>query len=124
MLGEPENKGTNLTVGRNADGRLEAFLIGTDNTIWHNWQTTPGGAATREEWSGWAMLGEPENKGISLFVESNADGRLEVFLIGIANVFHPDRPKPPGGTTDIWHNWQTTPGGGATRKEWFGWNPL
>jgi hypothetical protein len=124
MLGVPENKGISLFVESNANGMLEAFVTGMDNTIWHNWQTTPGGGATRKEWSDWTRLGVPENKVISLFVESNADGRLEVFLIGIANVFHPDRPKPPGGTTDNWHNWQTTPGGGATRKDWSGWNPL
>jgi hypothetical protein len=70
------------------------------------------------------MLGRRDNKGMELFVESNADGRLEVFLIGIANRFIPDHPKPPGGTTDIWHNWQMTPGGGARHTDWSGWNPL
>ena len=110
MLGVPENKGQFLAVGTNADGRLEAYVTGMDNTIWHNWQTTPGGGTSRKEWSGWSMLGVSENKGIGLLVESNANGRLEVFVIGMDNT--------------IWHNWQTTYNGGPSRKEWSGWSML
>jgi hypothetical protein len=29
-------------VSRNADGRLEAFVRGTDGALWHTWQTAPG----------------------------------------------------------------------------------
>jgi hypothetical protein len=39
-------------VHRNADGRLEAFVIGSDHALWHRWQLTPG-----DDWSGWASLG-------------------------------------------------------------------
>ena len=41
-----------LTVGRNADGRLEVFARGADGGIWHKWQTAPNNG-----WSGWASLG-------------------------------------------------------------------
>jgi hypothetical protein len=27
----------------NADGRLEAFIWGTDGALYHRWQTKPGG---------------------------------------------------------------------------------
>lgn len=124
LLGGPNDKGTSLAVEKNTDNRLEVFVIAPDNTIWHNWQTLPGGVPTHEEWSGWKMLGERGNKGTSLAVGINHDGRLEVFITGIANLFSPDGPKPPGGTTDIWHNQKTLSGGGLMHKDWSGWNPL
>jgi hypothetical protein len=40
-------------LARNADGRLEVTLRGTDGKIWHQWQAAPGGA-----WSGWQLLHE------------------------------------------------------------------
>jgi hypothetical protein len=79
------------SVQQNADGRLEAFAVGTDNGLWHIWETTPNGG-----WSGWASLGgvitsEPT-------VGRNADGRLEVFARGTDNA--------------LWHIWQTAPSAG------------
>ena len=41
-----------IAVGRNADGRMEVFVRGTDNALWHKWQTTPNGG-----WSGWVSEG-------------------------------------------------------------------
>ena len=86
-------------VQQNADGRLEAFAVGTDNGLWHIWETTPNGG-----WSGWASLGgvitsEPT-------VGRNADGRLEVFARGTDNA--------------LWHIWQTAPSAGP----WSGWASL
>jgi hypothetical protein len=85
-------------VQQNQDGRLEAFAVGTDNGLWHIWETTPNGG-----WSGWAPLGgvitsEPT-------VARNADGRLEVFARGTDNA--------------LWHIWQTAPSNG-----WSGWSSL
>ena len=85
-------------VQQNADGRLEAFAVGTDNGLWHIWETAPDGG-----WSGWASLGgvitsEPT-------VGRNADGRLEVFARGTDNA--------------LWHIWQTAPNNG-----WSGWASL
>ncbi len=82
----------------NADGRLEVFVPGVDTQLWHQWQTTAGGA-----WSGLfgltgSMTGAPA-------AASNADGRLEVFV--------------RGGDSQLWHQWQTTAGGG-----WSGFFPM
>src|SRR6266404_1083196 len=79
----------------NFDGRLEAFARGTDNSLWHIWQSSPGGG-----WSSWANLGgglagEP-------CAARNADGRLEAFARGTDNA--------------LWHISQNTPGGG-----WSSW---
>ena len=86
---------SDIAAGRNADGRLEVFVRGTDNGLYHIWQTTAGGG-----WSGWAGLGG----GLSgdPAVARNADGRLEVFVAG------------GGGQPN--HIWQVTAGGG-----WSGW---
>jgi hypothetical protein len=40
-------------LARNADGRLEATLRGTDGRIWHQWQVSPGSG-----FSGWQPLHE------------------------------------------------------------------
>ena len=81
-----------LDVARNADGRLEVFGIASDDSIWHTWQTTPGGA-----WNGsWAELYSPANRLRTLSVGRNGDGRLEVF-----GTYSDD---------SIWHTWQTAPG--------------
>jgi acylphosphatase len=82
----------------NADGRLEVFIRGTDNAMWHMWQTVPNGG-----WSGWASLGGGLSSGPQIAV--NADGRLEVFVRGTDNA--------------LWHMWQTVPNGG-----WSGWASL
>lgn len=89
---------TKPTLARNKDGRLEVFARGTDNALWHLWQTAPNNG-----WSGWASMGG----GISsdACVINNADGRLEIFVKGMDNA--------------LWHMWQTAPSNG-----WSGWASL
>lgn len=92
-------------VGRNADGRLEAFArvgLMSTGTIWHIWQTAPNGG-----WSGWDDLGGPPG-GVGahlLAVGQNADGRLEIFTIGTDEA--------------LWHIGQTAPNNG-----WGAWESL
>ncbi|HJT84066.1 MAG TPA: hypothetical protein VJ697_06250 [Nitrososphaeraceae archaeon] len=46
---------SNPAIERNADGRLEISIVGSDRQIYHKWQTTPGSI---NEWVGsWASLG-------------------------------------------------------------------
>ena len=82
------------TFNKNPDGRLEAFVLRNNNSIWHQWQTGP------ESWSGWHSLldgvsGRPT-------VINNADGRLEVFGIttGGAIVHKWQSPGSPTGWSD------------------------
>jgi hypothetical protein len=88
-----------VAIGTNMDGRLEAFARAPNDTLWHNWQTTPNGV-----WSGWAGLEGMTITGDPV-VASNADGRLEVFAVG--------------ADTALWHIWQTAPG-----QNWSGWYSL
>jgi len=96
FLGTPP--GTNSmsypVAGENEDGRLEAFVIGSDNALWHKWQATPGGT-----WGGWYSLGKPPiaNAFFIPFVRKNDDGRLEVFTVGTDGA--------------LWHLWQAAPNG-------------
>ncbi len=134
-----------VAVGRNKDGRLEAFALGTDNALWHTWQVAPNGS-----WSGWASLGGVLGGDPS--VVSNADGRLEVFARGANNaLLHIWQTAPNNGWSTwaslggvitsnpgcgrnldgrvevfargsdgaLWHIWQTAPNSG-----WSGWGAL
>lgn len=64
-----------ISVEENADGRLEVFGPGSDDTVWHRWQLSGGG------WSPWTRFG---GRVTDLDVGRNADGRLEVFGIGMS----------------------------------------
>ena len=87
---------SNITLGRNSDGRLELFAKGTDGAVWHQWQTAPSNG-----WSGWASRGGVITSNIA--VASNADGRMEIFARGTDGA--------------VWHMWQTAPSNG-----WSGWH--
>ena len=86
-----------ITVGSNADGRLELFGIGSNGAVYHDWQVVPNGG-----WSGWYGLGGWASQ---ITVGSNADGRLELFGIGSNGA--------------VYHDWQVVPNGG-----WSGWYGL
>jgi hypothetical protein len=61
-------------VGWNADGRLEVFIWGQDNNIWHIWQTAPNGG-----WSNFASLvGSDDNATHQPAVALDANGCLSV----------------------------------------------
>jgi len=84
----------------NSDGRLEVFGVGTDNALWHIWQTAPHA----DPWSSWSSLGGVVTSDPSVFV--NSDGRLEVFARGTDDA--------------LWHIWQTVPHAGP----WSSWSSL
>jgi hypothetical protein len=88
-------------VARNADGRLELFVVGGNGAVWHRWQTTPNG-----KWSSWKSMGSQAGGFADLGVGRNADGRLEVFAT-LQN------------GTDLWHVWQTAPNG-----NWSSWKSM
>ena len=67
---QPGDQGL-CSVRQNLDGRLEAFGVGTDNGLWHIWQTAPNSG-----WSGWAPLGG---------------------VITSEPAVHPQRRRAPGG---------------------------
>jgi hypothetical protein len=90
-----------IAVGRNQDGRLEAFVVGPDNRVYQSWQITPGG-----NWSNWQQLSGGIAKSVT--VARNQDGRLSVFAIGTDNrAYHISQVAPNSN----WTSWQQLPGG-------------
>ena len=84
-------------VATNTDGRLEVFAVGSDDALWHIWQTAPNNG-----WSNWRSLGGQISE---VRTGRNADGRLEIFAVGSDQA--------------MWHIWQTAPDNG-----WSGWHSL
>jgi hypothetical protein len=80
------------TVAANADGRLEAFLVGADGALYHAAQT----GSAPDAWTPFTSLGGAFAPG-TVGVGRAADGRLTVFARGADNA--------------IWTAGQTTPGG-------------
>ena len=78
-------------VGTNADGRLEVFVHGAGNALWHIWQTSAssiplGQKNTVVGWSPWESMagvgvaGAPVVIAGDPVVSADLDGRLEVFV--------------------------------------------
>jgi predicted Zn-dependent protease len=69
----------------NSDGRLQVFMVGTDNALYYKTQTTAGS----NTWSSsWTSLGVGVKADTSPAVARNSDGRLQVFVIGTNNQLH------------------------------------
>jgi N-acetyl-anhydromuramyl-L-alanine amidase AmpD len=81
----------------NADGRLEVFARGTDNALWRNYQTTPGGT-----WSGWKSLGGQITWEPAAVVSPG--GRVQVFARGTNKALYTIWQNVPGDDTN-WSGW-------------------
>jgi hypothetical protein len=99
-------------LARNANGRLEVFVVRNDRTVWHRWQSDTG------DWLKWESLLQPGEEGTlgPLAVGTNADGRLEVFAPDIHGA--------------IWHRWQRAEddpdlsgGGWKPPRSWYPLSP-
>ncbi|MFA4904166.1 MAG: hypothetical protein WC600_15645 [Desulfobaccales bacterium] len=105
---------SNLAVELNggAINHLEVFAVGTDNAMWHIWQTASfsNGTTSGDSWSDWESLGGNHTSDPS--VVRNLDGRLEVFALGTNyNVYHMWQPAPASGP---WSAWENLPAGPFT----------
>ena len=86
----------------NQNGALDVFALDASGNVWHDTQQSadvPASAASN--WTGWTELaGVTATGGVAVVKNQNAT--LEVFV--------------PASDGDVWHNWQTAPGG-----VWNGW---
>ena len=81
-----------LATGRNSDGRLEVFCMGVNGALYHNVQTAPASASAPDgAWSGWQPLGGAAQQ---LVTGVNADGRLDVFVVGTDNLLYHNLQSP------------------------------
>jgi len=89
-----------LTLGRNADGRLEVFARGANKALLHIAQTSPS-----VSWGAWESLGGQVDL---LAVGSNQDGRLELFASSPhdKSLSHIGQTAPSGN----WGTWESLGG--------------
>jgi hypothetical protein len=139
LFSSATSKAKQVTTALNSDGRLEAFYVGMDNNLYHNYQI----ASSADGWSGQITLG---GSGAANQISAIRDkaGKLEVFYIGTdTKVYRNSQgPNGPGGwngatymnglgkqvvvaangdgrleifyigtDNNIYHNYETSPGG-------------
>ena len=86
-LGGAIRADTSPAVARNNDGRLQVFMIGTDNALYYKTQTAAGSST----WSSaWTSLGGSLRDNSDPKVVPNADGRLDAFAISLTS--SPNQP--------------------------------
>jgi hypothetical protein len=79
---------SSVVTGRNRGGTLDVLSRGTNNAVWHRFQTAANAA---DSWSGWLSLGGIITSDPAM--GANADGRLEVFVRGLDNgLWHRAQP--------------------------------
>ena len=77
-------------IGRNADGRLEVFMLRKDGRCLHFWQENAGG-----DFTGGRDIGAVDWEQIA--IAHNADGRLELFALVRGNIYHLWQTELNGG---------------------------
>jgi hypothetical protein len=92
-------------IAQNADGRLEVFMVGSDQRLHHRWQTSRNSTTGIWDWyRQWDPFGKQQwPLSSNPAVARNADGRLEVFMVGSDGQFY--------------HTWQTSPNNSS---QWSG----
>jgi len=92
----------------NSDGRLQVFVVGTNNAIYYKTQTSAGSSS----WTSvWQSLGGGVKENTSPAVARNSDGRLDDFAVGTNNRLIHRWQNSAGSST--WSAYQTL--GGAVK---------
>jgi len=101
------------TIAYNEDTRIEVFVLGTDDQIWHRAQ--PNYTSPANEWTAWASLLGPAPFRDGPTVIRNAEGRLQVFTRGFDNqVYFISQLKANAGA-DEWSLWECLQGEAYSR---------
>jgi len=99
---------TDLAVAMNSDGRLQVFVVGTNNQLYFKTQTAAGSST----WSSsWTSLGGIIKADTSPAVARNSDGRLQVFVVGTNSELYSKTQTAAGSST--WSAWTSL--GGTVR---------
>ena len=83
--------------------RIDVFALGTDNAVWHIYQTSPSDDA----WSDWESLGGPPDGIGSAIVGGDTGGQIQLFVLDFDGVI-------------VWTIWQDLSSG----SPWSPWTPL
>ncbi len=99
---------TSPAVARNSDGRLQVFVIGTNNQLYYKTQSSPNS----NTWSpAWTSLGGGIKADTSPAVARNSDGTLQVFVVGTNSQLYYKTHTAVGGTS--WSEWSPLGGQAA-----------
>ena len=99
---------TSPAVARNSDGRLQVFVVGTNNQLYYKTQSSPNSST----WSSsWTSQSGTLRGGTDPAVIANSDGRLQVFVVGTDNAVYYKTQTSPGSST--WSSSWTSLGGGV-----------
>lgn len=107
-LGGPSGNASvvTLTVGQNADGRLDLYSLDSSGSVWHNPQSAPGS----NEWDGWTSLGSPAGASLKcITILRDQSGRQIVLGVTAQGA--------------MWQSQQTSPnaGWGPWTSPWWAW---
>ena len=94
-LGGTMEPNTNVAVAMNSDGRLQVFVVGTNNQLYNKVQT----ATDSSTWTGWTSLGGGVKSDTTPAVARNGDGRLQVIVVGTSNQLYYKTQTSPGSST-------------------------
>lgn len=83
-------------IAKDQNGSLEVFIVGTDQHLYHNYQSSG-------VWNGWVSLGGTFAKDIRPCIGPNDDGRLQIFLNLAGGVMETSWETAINGTT--WFSW-------------------
>jgi hypothetical protein len=98
---------TSPAVARNNDGRLQVFVVGTNNQLYYKTQSAPNS----DTWStAWTSLGGGLRANTDPIGIANNDGRLQVFVVGTNNQLYYKTQSSPNSST--WSLAWTSLGGG------------
>jgi hypothetical protein len=89
-------------VGYNEDSRVEIFVLGSDDAIWHRAQ--PKYVSPANEWTPWVSLGGSFRDGPSVI--RGSDGRLMVFSRGFDNQAYFKVQTKANAGADEWGSWE------------------
>ncbi|MGB7635684.1 MAG: discoidin domain-containing protein, partial [Nitrososphaeraceae archaeon] len=96
-----------LAIAMNNDGRLQVFVVGTNNQLYYKTQSSPNS----NTWSSaWTSLGGGIKADTSPAVARNSDGMLQVFVVGTNNQLQFRAQTTAGSST--WSSAWTSLGGG------------
>ncbi|WP_102127685.1 PIG-L family deacetylase [Deinococcus planocerae] len=96
-LGGSFGAGVHPVTGANQDGRLEVFVRGSDDKLYHRWQTPSGG------WGGWSKLGDVQFSG-SPAVTITPDGIIVATVRSVGGSVQSVRQGSPNGGWLDWTN--------------------
>jgi predicted Zn-dependent protease len=105
-LGGGIKANTNPAVIANSDGRLQVFIVGTNNQLYYKTQSSPNS----NTWSpAWTSMGGGIKADTSPAVARNSDGRLQVFIVGTDNQLYYKTQTAASSST--WTGWTSLGGG-------------